>query len=153
MAVPGGSSDPCRTLGVVATQESWASSPGVRSRMQKLPSRDTGPEMALRRELHRRGLRYRVQVPILDGRRKHDIVFTRAGVVVEVLGCFWHRCPHHGTAPKANAEWWQAKLDANVARDRRTARELKQAGWTLVRVWEHESPGRAADRVQRALRT
>ena len=77
--------------------ESWASSPGVRSRMQQQPSRNTTPELALRSELHRRGLRYRVHVPILDGRRKHDIVFTKAGVVVEVLGCFWHRCPKHGT--------------------------------------------------------
>ncbi|MEY4373820.1 MAG: hypothetical protein RL219_2589 [Actinomycetota bacterium] len=67
--------------------------------MQLQPSRDTAPELALRRELHRRGLRYRVHMPILDGRRKHDIVFSGAGVVVEVLGCFWHRCPQHSTSP------------------------------------------------------
>lgn len=131
--------------------QSWASTPGVRSRMQKQPSRDTGPEMALRRELHRRGLRYRVQYGILDGRRRHDIVFTRAGLVVEVLGCFWHKCPAHGALPRANAEWWKAKLTNNVARDERTARELAELGWRVVRVWEHEDPVAAADRVHDEL--
>ena len=154
--------DPCPTpvgpfaartsvVGVPNEVESWASSPGVRSRMQQQPSKNTNPELALRSELHRRGLRYRVHVPILDGRRKHDIVFTRAGVVVEVLGCFWHRCPRHGTSPRSNAEWWEAKLEGNVARDKRTAAELRKAGWKLIRVWEHEDPVKAADRVQRAL--
>ena len=120
--------------------------------MQRQPSRDTGPELALRRELHRRGLRYRLHVPILDGRRKHDIVFSGAGVVVEVLGCFWHRCPKHGTSPTANGTWWQAKLDGNAARDERTAAELRELGWRLIRIWEHEDPVRAADRVERAVR-
>ena len=119
--------------------------------MQKQPSKNTNPELALRSELHQRGLRYRVHVPILDGRRKHDIVFTRAGVVVEVLGCFGHRCPRHGTSPRSNAEWWKAKLEGNVERDKRTAAELRRAGWKLIRVWEHEDPVKAADRVQRAL--
>lgn len=120
--------------------------------MQKQRSRDTAPELALRRELHGRGLRYRIQRSILDRRRKHDIVFPRARVVVEVMGCFWHRCPLHGTEPRANAEWWSAKLTANVERDGRTDAELAALGWRVLRVWEHEDPVEAADRVQAVLR-
>ena len=77
--------------------------------------RDTGPELALRRELHRRGLRYRVDhAPIAGLRCRADIVFTRARVAVFVDGCFWHACPEHGNIPTANREWWQAKLELNV---------------------------------------
>jgi len=107
--------------------------------------------MALRRELHRRGLRYRVQYSIVDRRRRHDIVFTRARVVVEVRGCFWHACPTHGTFPKANAQWWADKLQGNRERDQRTDDLLRQAGWTVVIVWEHENAEGAAERVATAI--
>lgn len=120
--------------------------------MQRQGRRDTGPEVALRREVWRRGLRYRVDTTPIPGRRRADLVFTRARVAVFVDGCFWHRCALHGTTPKANREWWLAKLDANAARDRATDRELAAAGWTVVRVWEHEEPVAAASRVQAALR-
>ncbi len=106
--------------------------------MQQQGRRDTAPELALRRELWRRGLRYRVDVAPIRGRRRADVVFTRAKVAVYVDGCFWHRCPLHATTPRSNQEWWTAKLDANVARDRATDEELSAAGWTVVRVWEHE---------------
>lgn len=66
-------------------------------------------------------------------------------------GCFWHRCPQHATDPKNNAEWWAAKLAGNVTRDRATDAALIAAGWHVVRVWEHEDPVSAADRVQAAL--
>jgi DNA mismatch endonuclease (patch repair protein) len=69
-------------------------------------------------------------------------------VAVLVDGCFWHGCPKHMTWPKANAEWWRAKIGANVARDRRTDADLREAGWAVVRVWEHEDPHDAADRVE-----
>lgn len=109
---------------------------------------DTKPELALRRALHKRGLRYRVDLKILpDSRRRSDIVFTRARIAVEVFGCFWHGCPEHGTRPKANNSWWAQKLDANLARDRDNAARLREAGWTPVVVWEHEDPDRAADRI------
>ncbi len=77
----------------------------------------------------------------------------RRRVAVYVDGCFWHRCPPvHATAPpKNNAEWWSAKLTGNVARDRDTDARLAAAGWTVVRIWEHEDPVLAADRVQNAL--
>jgi len=121
--------------------------------MRKQGRRDTAPELALRRELWRRGLRYRVDVAPIRGRRRADVVFTRDRVAVYVDGCFWHRCPLHATTPRSNQEWWTAKLDANVARDRATDEELSAVGWTVVRVWEHEEPEAAASRVQTALRT
>lgn len=130
-----------------------ASSAAVRRRMSEQRTRDTLPEMALRRELHRRGLRYRVSVrPIADLRRTADIVFRRARVAVFVDGCFWHRCPEHGSESATNTGWWQTKLEANVARDRDTDSRLAAAGWTVIRVWEHEPPESAADRVLDALR-
>ena len=121
-------------------------------RMRTQPRRDTTPELALRRELHRRGRRYRIDRPVLaEGRRRHDIVFTRARLVVEVRGCFWHCCPAHGSSPKANSTWWRQKLARNVARDQETERMLEAAGWRLIVVWEHEDPTDAANRIEAAL--
>jgi DNA mismatch endonuclease, patch repair protein len=121
--------------------------------MQATRGRDTAPELALRRELHRRGLRYRVDAPILpDLRRRADLIFTRARVVVFVDGCFWHGCPQHATTAKANAAFWATKITANKVRDADTDHRLRDAGWTVVRVWEHESVSIAADRVRSALR-
>ncbi len=120
--------------------------------MQTLRQRDTAPELALRRELHKRGLRYRVDAPPVPGlRRRADLLFTRAKVAVFVDGCFWHVCPIHSTEPKANAPFWSEKLAANVARDRDTDRRLTEAGWAVVRVWEHELPGAAADHLEEVL--
>lgn len=114
--------------------------------MSSLRTVGTGPEFAVRRELHRRGLRFRVNVSDLPGRR--DIVLTRAKVAIFVDGCFWHGCLQHAVAPKANASWWRAKLDANVARDRRNGSTLQESGWLVVRVWGHESPVAAADMIE-----
>jgi DNA mismatch endonuclease (patch repair protein) len=80
-------------------------------------------------------------------------VFAGARVAVFVDGCFWHSCPEHATAPKANSAWWSAKLAANVARDRDTDQRLAEDGWKVVRIWEHESVVDAGDRVERAVRT
>jgi len=121
--------------------------------MQRQSRRDTVPELALRRAVWRRGLRYRVDVaPIRGARRRADLVFTRAKVAVYVDGCFWHRCPQHATTPKANRAWWIEKLDANVARDRDTDRRLDEAGWIALRIWEHEDPAASAARVERVVR-
>lgn len=120
--------------------------------MSRQSNRDTAPEMAVRRELHRRGLRYRVHYrPERTIRSTPDITFTRARVVVFVDGCFWHQCPEHGTSPSHNSTWWLAKLSRNVERDRRTNEAFTELGWTVVRVWEHESATRAADRVSDAV--
>lgn len=121
--------------------------------MQRQARRDTKPELALRREIWRRGLRYRVDVaPIAGLRRRADMVFSRARVAVYVDGCYWHRCPAHATVPKANRDWWVAKLEANVQRDRDTDARLGAAHWEVVRVWEHEAIADAADRVETAVR-
>ncbi len=122
---------------------------GVRRQMARMPRRDTKPELALRRELHRRGLRFRVKNN-LPGRP--DVVLTRARIAVFCDGCFWHVCPQHATWPKNNADWWREKLEANVARDRRQERELAALGWHVIRVWEHENEITAADAVELAWR-
>ena len=128
-----------------------ASSSAALRRMQGQRRRDTKPEMVVRRELHRRGLRYRVQIAVLGGRRRQDIVFSTARVVVDVRGCFWHGCPIHGTMPKANAEWWQEKISANQDRDIKAERQLEDAGWTTVVAWEHDDAIEVADQVVRAV--
>lgn len=116
--------------------------------MQRQAQRDTQPELALRRELWRRGFRYRVDVaPVVALRRRADVVFSRASVAVYVDGCYWHRCPQHGTVPRANRDWWIAKLEGNVQRDRDTDFRLRSAGWEVIRVWAHEPVTEAADRV------
>ena len=119
---------------------SWASSPARRRNMQANRSRDTKPELDVRRALHRLGLRYRVAIAPEPGlRRRADIVFTRARVAVFIDGCFWHGCPEHGrSAFNHNAEYWSAKIAANVARDADTNARLEQVGWHVLRYWEHE---------------
>lgn len=122
--------------------------------MSRVSTRDTRPELALRRELHRRGHRYRVDAspePSLRGRA--DLLFKGPRVAVYVDGCFWHGCSQHGVLPKSNRDWWRAKLRRTAERDRATERTLRRLGWKVVRVWEHEDPIVAADRVEKALGT
>ncbi|MGF0246510.1 very short patch repair endonuclease [Rhodococcus erythropolis] len=129
-----------------------ATDPATSARMSAQRRRDTKPEIALRRELHRRGLRYFVdREPVKGVRRRADLVFPRRKVAVFVDGCFWHSCPQHATFPKNNAQWWTDKLAANVVRDRDTDARLAEQGWTVIRIWEHEDPLVAAERVQKAL--
>lgn len=122
------------------------------ARMARLRRRDTTPELALRKELHHRGLRYRVQYPVpTASRRTIDIAFTRLRLAVFLDGCFWHGCPDHGTRPTTNSEWWRWKLDRNRARDVDTTALLEEAGWTVLRIWEHVPTPEAAARVARAV--
>lgn len=124
----------------------------IRERMQKQRRRDTALEVAIRKSLHRLGYRFRVDYRAEKSLRcRGDIVFTRKRVIVFVDGCFWHRCPIHGSWPAHNAEWWQAKLTANTERDQRNTRALEELGWVVVRVWEHEDIGDATLRVQQAV--
>ncbi|MGS2805675.1 very short patch repair endonuclease [Nocardia sp. MW-W600-9] len=109
--------------------------------MRAIKRTDTKPEVELRRELHRLGYRFRKDLPIaVEGRRpvRPDIVFTARRVAVFVDGCFWHACPEHGRSPTTNEWYWTPKLRRNVTRDREADAALSTAGWTVVRVWEHE---------------
>jgi DNA mismatch endonuclease, patch repair protein len=129
-----------------------ASSDAVARRMRNTAQRDTPAELGLRRELHRRGYRYRVDVLVAGVTRgRPDLVFSRERVAVFVDGCFWHCCPDHSTVPTANRDWWVDKLRANVERDGRHTQDLTEAGWLVLRFWEHEDPIRAADEVEAAL--
>jgi DNA mismatch endonuclease (patch repair protein) len=129
------------------------SSPGVSERMSRARRRDTDPEMQIRREAHRRGLRYRVDAP-LPGmpRRRADMVFPTRKVAVFVDGCFWHSCPEHVSIPRANREWWLAKLRKNRERDGETDAHLHALGWVVLRFWEHEDPVVVVDVVERVVR-
>jgi DNA mismatch endonuclease (patch repair protein) len=114
--------------------------------------RDTKPELAIRRRLHRLGYRFRVDyAPEAAVRARADIVFTRRRVVIFVDGCFWHMCPAHTTLPKANADYWVPKLRANAIRDRRVDTLLATAGWRVLRFWEHESPEEVVAAIAEAL--
>ncbi len=109
--------------------------------MAKVRQTGTEAELALRRELFRRGLRYRVSFQVLKKpRRVADIAFPSLRVAVFVDGCFWHGCPKHVTWPKQNPEYWRNKIETNRARDADTVAKLQAAGWRVVRVWAHESP-------------
>lgn len=125
----------------------------VSQRMRRNPRRNTKPEIAVRAELHGRGLRFRKDLPIRAPGRvvRPDVVFTRARLAVFVDGCFWHACPIHGNQPRANTDYWQPKLARNVARDRAVETALAEAGWRVLRAWEHEDPLQVADRVAGAL--
>jgi DNA mismatch endonuclease (patch repair protein) len=121
--------------------------------MSRQASRDTAQELAVRRLLYSRGLRYRVNVPVPGmARRTADIAFKGPRVAVFLDGCFWHGCPEHGTSPKANGEWWRTKLDRNIARDLETTEHLSALGWTVLRFWEHEDVEKVAERVAAEVR-
>jgi len=126
------------------------SSEQVSQQIKRMPRKDSVPEVRLRRELHSRGLRFRVNLRGLPG--TPDIAFTRAKIAVFVDGCFWHRCPEHGVLPKANRDWWREKLDRNVERDRRKDGELEELGWLSIHVWEHDDPSTVADGIEQAWR-
>ncbi|WP_062355832.1 very short patch repair endonuclease [Herbidospora yilanensis] len=116
--------------------------------MRSNKGRDTKPELALRRAVFAQGLRYRVSYrPLKAVRRTADIVFTRAKVAVFMDGCFWHGCPDHHTVAVTNGGFWAAKVDGTRRRDRETDQLLNEAGWTVIRVWEHEDPLEAANRI------
>lgn len=123
----------------------------VSAQMQRMPRSSTGPEILIRRELHSRGLRFRVNHPRLPGRP--DIAFTAARIAVFVDGCFWHSCPDHSVLPKNNRDWWRSKLERNVERDREKDSQLETLGWTVVHVWEHEEPLEVADAIEQLWRS
>ena len=140
-----------RATAAIEKVASEAPSADTAKRMRSVRRRDTKPEIALRRALFARGLRFHVDRRVPIPRVRADIVFPRLRVAVFVDGCFWHACPVHATWPKSNADWWRAKIEGNVRRDRSADEALTAIGWTVVRVWEHESVDVSAKRVILAL--
>lgn len=143
--------------GATATQVPASPGPSSRSANQRANRRrDTGPERLLRAELHRRGLRFRVDYGLRpDAGRllRPDIVFTRRKLAVFVDGCFWHGCFAHSKTPTQNAHYWGPKIARNRERDAEQSARLEAAGWRVLRVWEHEHVSAVADQIERLLRT
>jgi DNA mismatch endonuclease (patch repair protein) len=113
--------------------------------MRATRRRDTALELAVRAQLEGRGNEFRVDAqPIPALGRRADVLFERERVAIYLDGCFWHGCPAHGTWPQANAEFWREKIRTNQARDRDSDRRLRDAGWTVLRYWEHEDASTVA---------
>lgn len=109
-----------------------------RTNMARVRGKDTAPELRVRRIAHRMGLRFRLHRKDLPGRP--DLVFPKYRAAVFVHGCFWHRharCPRAST-PATRVEFWQAKFEANKARDRRQIQALQELGWRVLTIWECE---------------
>lgn len=123
--------------------------------MAAIRRKDTKPELALRSALHAAGYRFRVdyRIDLAGVRVRPDVAFTRARVAVFVDGCFFHRCPEHGVLPATNPDFWLAKLTRNVERDREQDEALRQAGWIVVRTWQHVPVEEAVAAVTAALQS
>lgn len=132
------------------TRHPAALNAAVSRQMSRMPRASSGPELAVRRELHRRGLRFRLHPATLPGRP--DVVLTRARLAIFIDGCFWHCCPQHGVMPRNNRDWWQTKLHRNVERDREKDVALAALGWRTMHFWEHERPHDVADVIERTWR-
>ena len=129
-----------------------ASSPGRRRNMQANRARDTAPEVAVRSALHRAGLRFRKHArPLASLHCEADVVFRRERVAVFIDGCYWHGCSEHARVPDTNNEYWSAKIGGNIARDERNNAALAEAGWLVIRHWEHEPVEDVVASVRAAL--
>jgi DNA mismatch endonuclease (patch repair protein) len=118
--------------------------------MKRVRSKNTAPEMAIRKRLFAAGIRYRVHYRPKGlglGRSTIDIAFPRLKIAIFIDGCFWHGCEKHGTTPKANHDWWAQKLQSNRERDNRIRRALGEAGWTVLSFWTHEPAEEISTRI------
>lgn len=123
--------------------------PGTRRSMLANRRRDTKPEVAVRRLLHARGIRFRIDYPIGTRERsiRVDIVLPRAKLAIFIDGCFWHGCPEHGTMPERNRDYWEPKIARNRERDLHQTRLIGEEGWRVLRFWTHESPEAICDQI------
>jgi DNA mismatch endonuclease (patch repair protein) len=122
--------------------------------MERQRRRDTRPELDLRKALHAAGYRFRVNYPVPgQPRRSIDVAFTKQRLAVFVDGCFWHGCQDHGVSPRNNSTWWAEKLERNRQRDLDVSRHLEEAGWRVIRLWEHEAVADQLARLQGSLRS
>lgn len=124
----------------------WPSSALATAVMRANRKTGTEPEVVVRSELHRLGLRFRKnhRLRVGDLTTCPDIVFPRTRVAVYIDGCFWHQCPLHGNIPMRNTWYWMPKLRRNVERDLRTTDRLRSEGWAVLRFWEHQRPQECA---------
>ncbi len=104
--------------------------------MSRIRSKNTEPELAVRRALWLAGYHFRLHRADLPG--KPDIVFPAFKLVLFVDGCFFHGCPKHSVRPRTNTSFWRNKVEGNVRRDRLVGQSLRAAGWRVLRVWEHQ---------------
>lgn len=120
--------------------------------MARVRSKDTKPELVVRKQFHAAGLRYRLHHRGLPGRP--DLAFPSRRIAVFVHGCFWHQHPHCPAAapPKTRADFWREKLAANVRRDERVQEELRAVGWRPVVVWECELTSAYIEELAEAIR-
>jgi DNA mismatch endonuclease (patch repair protein) len=118
--------------------------------MSAIHSKDTVPEITLRKALWATGYRFRVQY----GKEKIDIAFPSKKLAIFVDGCFWHSCPIHFHEVKTNREYWQPKLKKNKQRDELKNKRLQEQGWTVLRFWEHELTDidKVVNKIQKTLR-
>jgi DNA mismatch endonuclease (patch repair protein) len=131
---------------------SWAKSESVRRSMQANRPRNTQPELLLRSALQGAGLRFRKHVRPLPGSRcEPDVVFPGVRLAVFYDGCWWHACPEHGQIPVTNRDWWNAKLAATRERDARNDTALRSAGWTVLRIWQHEPLDDVVRQIRREI--
>ncbi len=131
----------------------YVTSSGRSRNMAAVRRKDTKPELRLRSALHRLGYRFRKDYPVRVGELlvRPDVAFTRRRVAVFVDGCFWHNCPEHGRQPRVNGEYWSPKLEGNARRDRQQTTALEEAGWTVLRFWEHEPVASAVSAIAESL--
>ncbi|HDS1725593.1 very short patch repair endonuclease [Pseudomonas putida] len=118
--------------------------------MSRIKSRDTSPELAVRKVLYRMGFRYRLHSPAVPGRP--DIVLKRFRAAIFVHGCFWHRHPgcKFAYVPKSRVEFWTKKFEANVRRDETVKKQLSDLGWKSLTIWECET--RSSETIEHLLR-
>ncbi|MGC4154456.1 MAG: very short patch repair endonuclease [Propionicimonas sp.] len=132
--------------------DSWATNPQTRRAMQGNRSRDTAPELAVRRLVHAMGMRYLVNArPVPNIRRTADLVFRGPRVAVFIDGCYWHGCPLHYRQPATHVDFWRDKVTQNQARDADTDTVLRAAGWRVLRFWEHDAPETVAEAIRAAI--
>lgn len=120
--------------------------------MSRIRSKDTQPELRVRKYLHAAGLRYRLHGAALPG--KPDLVFASRRLCVFINGCFWHgcmRCTDGLRRPKTNRTYWLPKISRNKARDKRNIRRLREAGWKVLTIWECEICKKKLEKLRRVI--
>lgn len=137
----------------LSLQPPTAGSAAVSRSMSRNGRHGTRPEMDLRRALFRRGLRFRVDTrPVVGLNRRADVVLPGDRVAIYMHGCFWHGCVLHYRRPRSHSHYWATRLEEARARDMDTERTLREKGWVVVTVWEHEDISEAADRIVATVR-